>query len=243
MRQLVSICELLAVIFISGCSSHEPPIQSKNEIYIQKAEPDLTENSKNQETTGEDVIEDTEKVQDVANTSENADTPAIYSISDFKRSDFETPPYLIFGESVSIFESGNEIGTVTLDSYEIIQDSNGSNRKGLVLFFIETNTGTGPLELGIYQLNRLSLAHVFYEEIYLDIMDPNAPLEYKVSEPSYEDIKVCGYNTILNPGDSRTCYRYYSYAGEGEYLVSLSTNIDDLSTDWRSFLVSIPSVE
>ena len=181
--------------------------------------------------------EDAPKIEDVIN-DEPIDS-RIYSYSDYDRTDYETIPYLSLGDSVSITKENNEIGTVTLDSVEVIYNAKGYDEKSIVLHFTETNTGGELLELGI-QGPTLAYSHLFYNDIYLDqfgIIDR----EFYDKIPDYPDSTLCDVPASLEPNENRKCFQVHSYSGAGDYLVSQGTEATPgaPSSTFKSYLIKI----
>lgn len=232
MKQFVIICGLLATVLISACSHPESQVQSDVDTPASKVESPVIE------VETHDVDEIPEKL--IESTDSEIIDESILSYSDYQRAEFEKTPYLTFGDKVAVFKDGVEIGTVSLEDYEVIEDSNGSGRKGVVFFFNEINTGTSTLELGMYSPNWLVQTHVFYENIYLDEMSYNAGTQQIIAYPKYDNTMICQALATLDPGESRTCYQFYSYVDDGIYLISQSTDLSEYES-WSSYLVNIES--
>lgn len=180
--------------------------------------------------------------------SEQSSPPQPFIENGFGRSIYETPPYLTIGEQISIANNEIEVGTVSLDRYDIIEDELGSGRKGLLLWLTETNTSNEPLQVGLYGLNTLSSINVFYGELELKRLSHATPLEKIEGEdyinnyhveytPTTPELDSCVETVELQPGESRVCYQTYSYAGPGEYLISQP--IDNHYSSYKNYLLKI----
>lgn len=179
-------------------------------------------------------------------TASLIDENQLYLETGLSREEYETTPHLSLGELVTIYNENQIIGTVSFDKAEIITDTRGSGRKGLLLWFTETNTNTEPLEVGLYSMSPLTLITVFKENQQLKPLSTTLSTmgiennEYlKNYHVEYENPNkvACHESTKLIPNESRTCYQLYSYAGEGDYLINQA--MDQTYENWNSYLLTI----
>ncbi len=162
----------------------------------------------------------------------------ILSTSDYQRQEFDHQPYLNVGDAVSIIENDQHIGAVTLQDIEVIPNKNGYQEKSIVLHFEERNESNHTLMLGDYSPDILTMSHLFYDAIYLDALTQKDQAYYD-EFPTYENKTLCTADATLEKGESRDCYLVYSYAGEGDYVVNLATNVKvadrKIIGGWKSF--------
>jgi len=181
------------------------------------------------------------KVVELPQTEEGESQPSLNKVIDEKnihlaggpdKSYYDNGTYLTLGESFAVGNSEELYGEISLDSFELIEDSNGSGRQALLLWFTETNITDDDIEVGLYGTQSMGSPHVFYEDLNLKRLSHYQP-DTKFFDPEYIDnIHVqygdenetkpqsCAFTTTLKPNESRTCFSHYSYAGKGRYLVS-----------------------
>lgn len=251
MNKIIVTLFTMHLILLGGCS--QSGISSDVESGTSN---NLTEENPSEmdtiEPTGVET-EETEELKESEGTvsdeqSEQPSAPQPFIENGFGRFIYETPPYLTIGEQISIANNGIEVGTVSLDRYDIIEDELGSGRKGLLLWLTETNTSNEPLQVGLYGLNTLSSINVFYGELELKRLSHATPLETIEGEdyinnyhveytPTNPELDSCVETVELQPGESRVCYQTYSYAGPGEYLISQP--IDNHYSSYKNYLLEI----
>lgn len=242
----------ILLLLLGGCSLKQP---------TSPLEPDVTPTPDEEVTTeeiplNESIIEQSEEnntMSDKSDSEENPDTLTQtishpFTENGFGRQIYETKPYLPLGETILIANNGVDVGTVSLERYEVVEDELGSGRKGLVFWLTETNTSNDSLEVGLYGLNMLSSLNVFYNELELKRLSHSMPLEKIEGEdyiknyhvqftPSDPTLPSCVDVQTLQPGESRVCYQTYSYAGEGDYLISQAK--DDHFSAYQNYLLTL----
>ncbi len=123
---------------------------------------------------------------------------------------------------IEISKNDEVIGSVEIEDYEIISDPNGTTKEALVLFITETNLTDDAIVVG-FEGEKLASTHVFYEDRNLGQLNMHVSEEVYIPYPEYEDVSLCMAPKVLEAGESRTCYQYYSFAGEGEYVIGVAT--------------------
>lgn len=163
---------------------------------------------------------------------------------------YETKPYLKPSDSITVNDGEKDFATVQFKSYKVIEDQGGSGRKGIALYFTETNISDDKIEVGApgRVLNPVLSSSVFFNDLELKTMPHNKEW-LKFSDSGYvenqhveftsKDAKVesCAETKILKPGKSRDCYKHYSYPGPGEYLINQA--LDPSYTSFKSYLINV----
>lgn len=174
----------------------------------------------------------------------------LYLENGIGRDYYETLPYLACTDTITIHDGVQDYATVHFNQFKIIEDANGSGRQGIALFFTEKNISQNPIEVGLpgRVLNPVVNISVFYgqqelkkmpaDELSLQFADQKYLIEQHVQFTKEQaNMEPCSISATLNPGESRTCYYHYSYAGEGEYLINQA--VDPTYSHYRSFLIEI----
>lgn len=242
MKQTLSILMLLSLTLLGACGAQENQIQSEVEAPTQDVVPDTLDS---EQIKKDDTDQDTQ-VQQI-------DETPLYLTGGPGRENYDDESYLTLGESFVVGNSGRMYGKVSLDSYELIEDSNGSGRQALLLWFTETNTDVQAIEVGLYGAESMLSAHVFYGDLGLQRLSHYQP-DTKFFDPDYiENMHVqygnedetkpqsCAYSVTLEPGESRSCFSHYSYAGNGEYLISQLIDSANNTTpeNSKSYLIEV----
>lgn len=247
-----TLCLGTSLLLLLGGCSLRPPTSSleseitptiKEEIKVEEILSNESEINEPKEEEEETLITNEDEGEGVTETLINP-----FTENGFGRHIYETKPYLTLGDAISVANNGLEVGTVSLDRYEVVEDELGSGRKGLVLWLTETNTSNDSLEVGLYGLNLLSSLNVFYNELELKRLSHSMPLEKIEGEDYIKNYHVqftpldstlpsCADVQTLQPGESRVCYQTYSYAGEGDYLVSQAK--DDHFSTYQNYLLTL----
>lgn len=163
---------------------------------------------------------------------------------------YETKPYLKPSDSITVNDGEKDFATVQFKSYKVIDDQGGSGRKGIALYFTETNISDDKIEVGApgRVLNPVLSSSVFFNELELKTMPHNKEwlkfadsgyVENQHVEFTSKDAKVesCAETKVLKPGKSRDCYEHYSYPGPGEYLINQA--LDPSYTSFKSYLINV----
>ncbi|MCI8702161.1 MAG: hypothetical protein HFE54_02435 [Turicibacter sp.] len=136
------------------------------------------------------------------------------------------------GDPVIFLDDSGVLWQVTLTSYEVVKDRYAASKEALVLHFnyryllkdFEMNETVMPV----------SIPTVFYEKWALKPQSlAEAKIAYQFGE--YEKSPHILYEPVINqevtcqlvqlkPNKEQNCFSYYSYAGEGNYLISFEGN-------------------
>lgn len=238
-----STISILAIsLILSACSVKQEP--EKEPI----TQTEVLEEPIKETTKEDDIITEVEEdIFSLKDTSPYTVLPhQLYLENGLSREHYERIPYLKPLETISISHAETVIGTVSFDGAEIIDDALGSSKKGLLLWFTETNTTNDTLEVGLYAPTPLTLITVFNGDQELKPLattpgmmgvENNDYLENYHLEYQDKTQAVCTDLAKLLPGESRTCYQLYSYAGKGQYLINQAT--DETYENWKSYLLTI----
>lgn len=163
---------------------------------------------------------------------------------------YETKPYLKPSDSITVNDGEKDFATIQFKSYKVIEDQGGSGRKGIALYFTETNISDEEIEVGApgRVLNPVISSSVFFNDLELKTMPHNEEwlkfadsgyIENQHVEFTSKDAKVesCADTKVLKPGKSRDCYEHYSYPGPGEYLINQA--LDPSYTSFKSYLINV----
>lgn len=234
----------LSLLLLTACQPKQEPIEEPT------PQPEIIEESPTKNEIVEEVIEIEEESPSTPPLIDSSDytvnTAQLYLENGLPRAEYETTPYLTIGDKITIQNDDQIIGTVSFDQAEIIDDAFGSPRKGLVLWFTETNTTNETLEVGLYAQHSLTLMTVFKDDQelkalsttpYIMGVENNDYLENYHVDYTNDTALPCSENTKLLPGESRMCYQVYSYAGKGQYLINQATDLT--YTNWKSYLLNI----
>lgn len=158
-------------------------------------------------------------------------------LDELNREDYETSQVYTIGDPLIFLAGDNNdiLWQVTLTGYEVIEDSYDKAKKALVLHF---NYRYFMQEFIMSQF-LLPVVHpmIFYNEIALKPQSlAEATIAYNLGdyansphilyEPVVNDEMVCQL-IYLKSNTEQNCFNYYSYAGEGEYLISFETGEGD----------------
>lgn len=158
-------------------------------------------------------------------------------LDETNREDYETSQVYTIGDPLIFLAGDNNdiLWQVTLTGYEVIEDSYDKAKKALVLHF---NYRYFMQEFIMSQF-LLPVVHptIFYNEIALKPQSlAEATIAYNLGdyansphilyEPVVNDEMVCQL-IYLKSNTEQNCFNYYSYAGEGEYLISFETGEGD----------------
>lgn len=158
-------------------------------------------------------------------------------LDEMNREDYETSQVYTIGDPLIFLAGDNNdiLWQVTLTGYEVIGDSYDKAKKALVLHF---NYRYFMQEFIMSQF-LLPAVHptIFYNEIALKPQSlAEATIAYNLGdyansphilyEPVVNDEMVCQL-IYLKSNTEQNCFNYYSYAGEGEYLISFETGEGD----------------
>ncbi len=155
-------------------------------------------------------------------------------IDELNREDYESDQVYSLGDPI-VFLGGEQKGVlwqVTLNDYEIVEDSNDEFKQALILHF---NYRYLLPDLVISQmLQPVIQPVVFYQDIALKTQSlAEATVAYNLGnyeasphilyEPVVNDEIICKL-VYLKANTEQNCFSYYSYAGPGEYLISFETS-------------------
>ena len=158
-------------------------------------------------------------------------------LDEMNREDYETSQVYTIGDPLIFLAGDNNdiLWQVTLTGYEVIEDSYDKAKKALVLHF---NYRYFMQEFIMSQF-LLPVVHptIFYNEIALKPQSlAEATIAYNLGdyansphilyEPVVNDEMVCQL-VYLKSNTEQNCFNYYSYAGEGDYLISFETGEGD----------------
>ncbi|MFR9295202.1 MAG: hypothetical protein ACLVLR_10050 [Turicibacter sanguinis] len=236
---------LLSLLFLTACH------QKQNVMEDAQPQPEIIEESPTKIETAEKNIAIEEEEEPSVNTLIDSsdyivNEAQLYLENGLSRHDYETLPHLTIGDQITIQNDDQILGLVSFDKAEIVDDELGSSKKGLVLWFTETNTTNETLEVGLYGQHPLTLMTVFKDDQelkplsttpYIMGVENNDYLANYHVEYNNEKVLPCSENTKLLPGESRMCYQIYSYAGKGEYLINQATDLT--YENWKSYLLTI----
>lgn len=158
-------------------------------------------------------------------------------LDEMNREDYEMSQVYTIGDPLIFLAGDNNdiLWQVTLTGYEVIEDSYDKAKKALVLHF---NYRYFMQEFIMSQF-LLPVVHptIFYNEIALKPQSlAEATIAYNLGdyansphilyEPVVNDEMVCQL-VYLKSNTEQNCFNYYSYAGEGDYLISFETGEGD----------------
>ncbi len=158
-------------------------------------------------------------------------------LDEMNREDYETSQVYTIGDPLIFLAGDNNdiLWQVTLTGYEVIEDSYDKAKKALVIHF---NYRYFMQEFIMSQF-LLPVVHptIFYNEIALKPQSlAEATIAYNLGdyansphilyEPVVNDEMVCQL-VYLKSNTEQNCFNYYSYAGEGDYLISFETGEGD----------------
>ncbi|WP_235070109.1 hypothetical protein [Turicibacter sp. TJ11] len=154
-------------------------------------------------------------------------------LDEVNREDYETSEVYALGDPLVFLAGSNNdlLWQVTLTGYEVVEDRYEKVKKALVLHF---NYRYLMQEFLMMQtLNPLISPTVFYHETALKQQSlAEATIAYNLGnyansphilyEPVVNNEMICQL-VYLKPNSEQNCFSYYSYAGEGDYLISFET--------------------
>lgn len=178
------------------------------------------------------------------------DTQSLFLENGPGRQYYETKPYFKASDPITVNDGEKDFAIVQFKSYKIIEDQGGSGRKGIALYFTETNISDEKIEVGApgRVLNPVLNNSVFFNDLELKTMPHNEEwlkfadigyIENQHVEFTSKDAKVesCAEPKILKPGKSRDCYEHYSYPGPGEYLINQA--LDPSYMTFKSYIIEV----
>ena len=160
------------------------------------------------------------------------DSEPLLIMDEIQRADYESDKTYQVGDPIVFLDESGVLWQVTLTSYEVIKDVHAPSKEALVLHF---NYRYLLKDFNMTEmLMPVETPTVFYDSWALK---PQSLAEAKIAYQfgDYEKSPHILYEPIMNnevtcqlvqlkSDREQNCFNYYSYAGEGNYLISFEGN-------------------